>query len=139
MPLSALADKSNIPKESDLAAVLVRTFSAWNKLKTIMASTYAPLDEEWNCATKDSGWALRLKHKKRTVLYMIPGQKHFLAALVLGDKAVKAAHESDLPKFILDLIDSARKYAEGRGIRLEVRNAKDLRAIEKLAAIKMAN
>ncbi len=49
-----------------------------------------------------------------------------------------AAHHSDLPTSILEAIDSAKKYAEGRGVRLEVRNAKDVTHIEKLAIIKMS-
>jgi hypothetical protein len=52
---------------------------------------------------------------------------------------VKAAHESDLPVSVLKIIDSAKKYAEGRGVRLEVRSAEDVRNVEKLAVIKMAN
>jgi hypothetical protein len=62
-----------------------------------------------------------------------------LASFALGDKAVKAAHESDLPASILKIIDSARKYAEGRGVRIEVRSAEDVCNVEKLAVIKMAN
>ena len=85
------------------------------------------------------GWSLQLKRKKRTILYMTPCKKHFLAGFALGEKAVKAAHESDLPGSVLTLIDSARKYAEGRGVRIEVRTKKDLESTQKLAAIKMAN
>lgn len=59
--------------------------------------------------------------------------------LPLGEKAVKAAHESDLPISVLKVIDGATKYAEGRGMRLEVRSAEDVRNVEKLAVIKMAN
>jgi hypothetical protein len=51
---------------------------------------------------------------------------------------VKVAHDSDLPATVLTVIDSATKYAEGRGVRLEVRKAQDVRVIEKLAVIKMA-
>ena len=61
------------------------------------------------------------------------------AGFALGEKAVKAAHQSKLPKAVLDLIDSAPKYAEGRAVRLEVRTKKDVALVEKLAAIKMAN
>ena len=52
---------------------------------------------------------------------------------------MKAAHESDLPVSILKIIDNARRYAEGRGVRLEVRSAEDVCNVGKLAAIKMAN
>ena len=33
---------------------------------------------------------------------------------------------------------TSKKYAEGRGVRLEVRNSRDVRSVEKLATIKMA-
>jgi len=57
----------------------------------------------------------------------------------LGEKAVKAAHKSDLSVSVLKAIDSARKYAEGRGVRLEIRSGEDAGNVEKLAGIKMAN
>lgn len=34
---------------------------------------------------------------------------------------------------------SAPRYAEGRGVLIEVRNKKDLEAVKELAAVKMAN
>jgi hypothetical protein len=80
-----------------------------------------------------------LKRKKRTVLYMTPGKGYFLASFALGEKAVQAAHRSGLPDSVLNIIDGARKYAEGRGVRLEVRTKKDMENIKRLAAIKMAN
>jgi hypothetical protein len=70
---------------------------------------------------------------------MTPCKGYFLASFALGEKAVRAAHESDLPASLLEVIDSARKYAEGRGVRLEVREPGDVEAIEKLTVIKMKN
>jgi hypothetical protein len=70
---------------------------------------------------------------------MTPCRGYFLASFALGEKAAKAAHESDLPPGMLAAIDGAKKYAEGRGVRLEVRSASDVSEIEKLAAIKMTN
>jgi hypothetical protein len=65
-------------------------------------------------------------------------QGHFLASFALGEKAVKAAHEDDLPVSVLKIIDNAKKYAEGRGVRIEVKNGRDVRNVEKLATIKMS-
>jgi hypothetical protein len=70
---------------------------------------------------------------------MAPCKGYFLASFALGEKAAKAAHESDLPVSVLQVIDNAKKYAEGRGVRLEVRRAEDVRNVGKLAVIKMAN
>jgi len=51
----------------------------------------------------------------------------------------RAAHGSDLPASILTVIDKAKKHAEGRDVRIEVRSAKDVRDVGKLVSIKMAN
>ena len=72
-------------------------------------------------------------------MYLIPWKKFFLVAFVLGEKAVAAAEKSALPKAVLDMIRSARKYAEGRGIRIEVKRPQDVEHIKKLCEIKMAN
>jgi hypothetical protein len=139
MTLSAFDDKSRPPQNHDLAATLRSTFPFWNELKRLITSRFAPLSTEWGFTSKKTGWGLRLKQDKRTILYMTPCEGYFLASFALGEKAVEAAHESDLPDSILKIIDTAKKYAEGRGVRLEVRTAEDIRNVEKLAVIKMAN
>ena len=139
MALSAFDDKSKKPRPSDLKRMLSRTSVHWDNLVSHIADKYAPLDETWNFSGAQWGWSLRLKQKKRTVLYMTPCKGHFLVGFVLGEKAVKAAHEGALPDSVLSVIDSARKYAEGRGVRLEIRSRKDLDHTKKLAAVKMAN
>jgi hypothetical protein len=70
---------------------------------------------------------------------MTPCKGHFLVGFVLGDKAVQAAYDSNLPDSVLAIIREARKYAEGKAIRIEIRNKKDLAMAKKLTAIKMAN
>jgi hypothetical protein len=57
----------------------------------------------------------------------------------LGDKAMDAARASNLAKPIVKILDEAPHYPEGTGVRLMVKNAKDLPAISKLARIKLAN
>jgi hypothetical protein len=138
MALSVFVDKSSQPTEADLARALKGSYVSWNKLKERIALRFTPLTFEWISPTRSTGWGMRLKHKQRAVLYMTPCEGYFLASFALGEKAVNAAHESDLPKSVLEVIDSARKYAEGRGVRLECRTDKDVRNVEKLAAIKMS-
>jgi len=139
MTLSAFKDKSRPPQDDDLAVTLGNVFVLWNELKRLIASKFTPLSTEWGFASKKTGWGLRLKGEKRTILYMTPCEGYFLASFALGEKAVKAAHESDLPASVLEVIDSAKKYAEGRGVRLEVRRAEDVHSVQKLAVIKMTN
>jgi hypothetical protein len=139
MALSAFDDKSKKPTKQSLQTTLGRTSTHWDNLIAHIASEYAPLDETWNFAGAAWGWSLRLKQKKRTVLYMTPCSKHFLVGFALVEKAVKAARNSGLPDTVLAIIDEAKKYAEGRGVRLEIRSKKDLESVKRLAAIKMAN
>jgi hypothetical protein len=139
MALSAFADKSNPPGPSELRVTLGRSSSLWDQLKDHLSSDYQPLTEKWGFAGAKWGWSLQLKQKKRTVLYMTPCKKHFLAGFALGEKAVKAAQASGLSDSVLATIDSAPKYAEGRGVRIEVRTKKDLENVKVLAAVKMAN
>jgi hypothetical protein len=137
--LSALDDRSKTPASRELAEAHGRSSSLWDTLTADLHAQYDPLTEKWSFSGAKYGWSLGLKHKRRTVLYLIPQCGHFLAAFVLGGKAIAAAHRSDLPAAVVKAIDGARQYPEGRGVRLDVRTKKDLVAVEQLAAIKMAN
>lgn len=77
--------------------------------------------------------------EKRTVLCMTPCEGYPPASFILGEKAVKDAPWSDLRANVLEIMDSAKKNARGRGIRLEVRETGDVNTIEKLAVIKIKN
>ncbi len=137
MALSVFDDKAKQPTDVEVENALGSAAKAWSGLKSHLAVAYGPIREEWGFTAKSTGWGLRLKRGDRTLLYMTPCSGHFLVSLVLGDKAVRAAHERGLPESILTALDSARKYAEGRGIRLQIRTPAELKPIEALAAIKV--
>ena len=117
--------------------MLGNTADLWHGLKARIRASFEPLAEDWGFAGRKWGWSLRLKHKKRAVLYMTPSNGFFYVGFALGQKAADAAHESDLPTVVLDTIESAPKYAEGRGVRLEVASEQDVDSVVKLATIKM--
>lgn len=136
--LSAFDDRSGPPQETQLAAVLGATYALWNEIREHVASRFAPAREEWGFTSKSLGWGLRLKHGQRTIVSLIPREGLFLASFALGEKAVDIARASGLPQAVLAEIDGARRYAEGRGVRLEVRDAEMVAAVRTLAAAKMA-
>jgi hypothetical protein len=137
--LSVFDDKARQPTEADLSRALEGSFVFWNELKERIASRFTPLTFEWGFTSKTTGWGLRLKHKERIILYMTPCEGHFLASFALGDKAVAAAHKANLPASIMKVIDRAKKYAEGKGVRIKVTSAGVVWNIEKLAVIKMSS
>ncbi|MDP2887597.1 MAG: DUF3788 family protein, partial [Bacteroidota bacterium] len=60
-------------------------------------------------------------------------------AFVFGQKATDFILESDISPEIKNDLRKATKYAEGRGIRIEIKDNQILADIEKLIAIKLAN
>lgn len=139
MALSAFDDRENHPRDPELEAVLGPAAGMWRTLVEHAASEFPPLEEVWVFSGKQWGWALRLKQKKRAIVYLTPREGYFIAGFALGEKAVKAAHETGLGAELLETIDSAQKYAEGRAVRLEVRTDADLEGVKQVATIKMAN
>jgi hypothetical protein len=139
MALSAFDDKTHPPAPDELTATLGKAHAAWAALIDRVGARFGPLSPEWGYTSKSTGWGLRLKHKDRVILYLTPGRGQFLASFVLGEKAVAAAHAAGLPAPILAAIDGARKYAEGRGVRLAVRSVAEVRNLEKLAIVKMSH
>lgn len=84
MTLSAFDDKSEPPKDDDLAIMLGSTFVFWNELKRLIASRFTPLSIEWGLPASRLGGDYNSSGKKRTILYMIPCEGYFVASLCLG-------------------------------------------------------
>ena len=139
MSPSAFLDRGSPPSERALEAILGKGNGLWAELLADLSSEFAPLNEKWSFSGKSHGWILRLRQKRRTVLYMVPCPGYFVASFALGEKACQAARGSGLPARVLEIIQHGPKYPEGRGVRLEVRTKKDLANVEELASIKMAD
>ena len=135
---NAFLGRKDQPAEREVAAALGRSADTWKELIAWFAEE-GVTGQEWKSISPKYGWSLRLSVKKRNIVHLSPGDGCFRVAFILGDRAVKAALASDLPKSVTGEIRSARRYAEGTGIRLLVNRASDLPPIRKLALIKLAN
>ncbi len=138
MEPNAFAGRSTKPTDAALASVLGKSQSAWQDLLSNLKSRLK-LTGDWHSASTKFGWSFRLQLKKRNIVYLGPRQGWFLASFILGDKAVAAAKESELPADVLKQIASAKRYAEGTPVRIEVKKLEDLAAVELLAQIKTEN
>lgn len=136
---NAFIGKKAHPTSAELTTALGSTLQVWEELIEWLAVEHGITDQEWTCSGAKYGWTLRLKLKKRNILYMGPCEGCFRVALILGDRALEAARKSPLSKPIRKLIDEAPRYPEGTGIRVLVKQSADLAAVRKLAAIKLAN
>jgi len=137
-PRSALADRAHEPTDAELAHALGRSHAAWRALVGAVEAACGPIAPQW-AFTGAFGWSLRLKHGERVLVYLLPGAGRFTASFALGEKAVAAARDAKLPATILAAIDAAPRYAEGRGVRIEVTGVTLARAAARLVAIKHAH
>lgn len=139
MPLSALADKSHEPTDDEVRSVLGKAYEVWTSLIDAVEKRIGPVSPVWGYTSKSTGWGLRLKQKDRIIVYMTPQTGKFLVSFALGEKAVAAAKRAKLSPVLLTAIDAAPRYAEGRGLRVEVSRRDQLDDLAELAGIKSEN
>ena len=136
---NAFAGQAKRPSQKAVEAALGLSYSLWKKIISDLKNELRLDDQEWNSSGPKYGWALRLQLKKRNIVYLGPRAGSFMAAFVLGDKAVSVARKSELPAFVLDMIAQAKRYAEGTPVRIEVSKPEDLVPVKILAQIKVEN
>ncbi|MGZ4840094.1 MAG: DUF3788 domain-containing protein [Terriglobales bacterium] len=136
---NAFIGRAEKPTAEEVSAALGPSTKVWQQLVKWLAEEQGVAVQEWKSISLKYGWSLRLKREKRTIIYLSPRSGCFLVSFVLGDKAIKAARHSNLPKSLVKAIDDAPRYTEGTGLRLPVKGTKDLSAIRKLVVAKLAN
>jgi hypothetical protein len=82
---------------------------------------------------------MRLQLSKRNIVYLGPRQGWFVAAFVLGDKAVAASRKSALPPAVIQNISNSKRYPDGTAVRIDVKNPQDMEIVKMLAKIKIDN
>src|SRR5437016_50114 len=124
---NAFIGRTKAPTDEELSTELGAARSLWDKL---LAELALPV-QEWHSYSTKAGWSLRLKLGTRTIVYVTPCRGSFRVSFALGEKAIRAAHESKLPAAIKKILDDAPRYAEGAGVRLDITAKKDLAIVKK--------
>ncbi|HVU45215.1 MAG TPA: DUF3788 family protein [Terracidiphilus sp.] len=135
---NAFIGKKTQPTSKEVNVKLGPSAPTWNELIAWLKSRGIEC-KEWKSISPKYGWSLRPTLKARTILHLGPCEGCFRASLILGDRAVAAARASDLPLNLRNEIAEARRYAEGTGVRLVIRESKDLESVRKLVEIKLQN
>jgi hypothetical protein len=136
---NAFIGKTTQPTQKELASELGASAILWEQLVTGITGDCGITEQEWNSYSPKAGWALRLKKKKRNIVYLSPCHGAFLVSFIFGDKAMKVVRSTKFPAKISRIIEDAPHYPEGSGVRLEIKTAADLKAIRELAKIKVEN
>lgn len=138
MDTSIFTDKSKKPEEQALKNALGKSWDLWQEIVNIVYRKYPKAVSEWNFPGQKYGWSFRIKDKKRAIIYLLPRDQHFMVAFNFGQKAFEKIMESNISGEIKQSLENAQVYAEGREIRMEVKNEKILEDINLLIDIKLA-
>jgi hypothetical protein len=128
--------KTPQPNPQLLQEALGDGHSSWMELIAHVEAEYDGVRQEWKYYST-GGWTLKILAGKRNLFMMIPVAGSLRVAFVFGDRAVAAISESRLPKNIIEIVQNARKFAEGRGLNIPVDDKRDLANVKKLIKIKV--
>lgn len=132
-------DKSVKPDDKSVLKALGPAGKYWQDIRGHAEEVCGPLTVDWKYYSPKYGWTMKLLSKKRNLFFFVAMEGSFWVAFVFGDKAVAAIEKSGLPKKIIDEIRNATKYVEGRGLRLEIKDAKSSEIVKRLIKIKVEN
>lgn len=138
MAFSVFADPSRPPDREALRRALGSSECLWLELLDAAHSAAATLSEHWHHSSARSGWSLRVMQSDRVILYVTPHSSCFSVGIVLGERAVEEALSAALPPAAREALESAPRYAEGRGIRIVVSSPSQLEAVLALIPHKLA-
>ena len=139
MPDYLFLDKSTQPTEGQLKEAIADTYDYWIEIKKRVAELYGDTKGEWKFYSKKSGWTLKTLLKKRNLFFFQPFANYFSLTFIFGDKAVNVIEESDVSEALKIVLREAIKYAEGRGLSVNVKTRNDLVDVNKLIDIKIKN
>lgn len=135
---SATKEEVRAPSAAELHRALGKSTSAWPGIISGLEERFSPLELEWRPSKLEFGRMALIRHKSRTLLYLMPMAGQLLVGVVLGERAYDIAMTSKLRASIKKMLADAKPYVEGRGIRFVVKSAADVAQVMLLVECKMA-
>lgn len=136
---SIFTEKASQPTEESLFDALGELYPLWKTINDYCINLYPEATVNWHYSGEKYGWAYRISDKKRVLIYLLPRDGFFKTAFLFGQKAMNEIEISNIAESIKLELRQAKVYAEGRGIRLEVKDNNILKDIQQLIAIKIQN
>ena len=132
-------DKVVKPDDTLLAKNMGSGYNLWKEIKNFVTKKYGNTTDDWKFYGKKYGWQLKTLLKKRNLFFLIPYSGYFKIVFIFGDKAVTEIENSDISKELTEQILKAKKYMEGRGLAIDVKDNTYLADIKRLIEIKVNN
>jgi len=127
------------PDEQKISETLNLSYKLWHEIKNFVHNNFEFISEEWKFYGNKIGWTLKTFHKKRNIFFFSAYENCFGISFVFGEKTVNQIQNENFPKELIDELLNVKKFAEGRGILIIVKNKNDVENIQKLIQIKLQN
>ena len=139
MPEILFGDKNNKPNDELLLDKIGKSFKYWVEIQKHVKSNYEKVMNEWKFYGKNYGWQLKTLLNKRNLFFLIPSEASFKIIFIFGDKAVEEIKKSNISDELKSAVVGAKKYAEGRGLSIIVKNKEYIADIITLISIKVSH
>jgi hypothetical protein len=119
------ADTADPPTEETLAAQLG---SAWPAMRSVLELA-ASFKRDWNPGTAGAGM-FKVHDGRKALWYLIPRQGSFTISMAVREAEREALLADPAAEAVHSKLESARKYAEGFALKIEIGSEADLAAVE---------
>ncbi|WP_234571803.1 DUF3788 family protein [Rhodohalobacter sp. 614A] len=137
MTESAFHEKNITPDEVQIREKLKQAYTPLLELRETVKKIAGETVEEWKFYGPKNGWILKTFLKKRNLFFIIIYDGFFRASFVFGEKTVSKILESDISENLKKELSKARKYAEGRGVSMIVKDNSFIVDFQKLLKFKI--
>ena len=117
----------------DLARLLGKARPAWDSVRAFLDDCPGATSE-WKFYGAKHGWQLKVTANRRALVYLIPREGRFTAALALREGAIAALRKTAFPAARLREIEEAREFSEGKPARVDVTGNRELPLVKMLVA-----
>jgi hypothetical protein len=135
---SVFTDPTLSPTNPQIKEALGSTYPLWEEIAGYTFQVTKGLVGEWKFSGPKYGWSFRISDKRRVILYLLPREHYFKVAFVFGQKATDRILEGKFAKAIKAELQAAKVYAEGRGIRIDIKDNTNTSDIFDLINVKIS-
>ena len=111
----------------------------WDAFLARAAADLPAAEIGWKSYAGKTGRQCVIRLKDRNLAYLKPGEGSFLVSVALSDGAVAGLAGSKLPASLIEEIEAAPKYPEGRPARVLVSSSSGVKHAVTLLALKTAD
>ncbi|MDX1640077.1 MAG: DUF3788 family protein [Balneolaceae bacterium] len=137
MLTNSFIEKELKPDEYLIQQKLKNTYPILHEIRKVVKDSVGETVEEWKYYGAKHGWVLKTFLKKRNLFFLIVYDGFFMISFIFGDKAVDKVLASEISEELKTELKAARKYAEGRGLPITVKDNSYIEDIRKLLNIKV--